>query len=134
MRGVSQGGGLSGEIIDRDCRGGCRQVDLQLGGRHAQRRRGIGHNVLHLAFPIQHVDRHENDAQAQARQEDVEELHSIGQLKHQAIAGLETARSQCRSHPVCPYVKIPEREGLNGAIRTLVFKADGISPGRERRL
>jgi hypothetical protein len=69
-----------------------------------------------LALAIQHVDRHEDDAEARGGEEKVDVLEAVRNLKREPIARREAARRERGSHAVRPRVEIGERIFLAGPL------------------
>ncbi len=63
-----------------------------------------------FAFAVEHVDRHEDRAQAKARQEQVDELEAVGQVRGHAIARTDALLGEHLRHPPRPLVDLAERQ------------------------
>ena len=71
----------------------------------------IGHDVRDLAFLIEDVDRHDDHAQLQARQEQVDELHAIVEIDSEAVAGPQPAVGHDAGQSITAAIEIAKRFG-----------------------
>ena len=69
----------------------------EVGRRHHGHGLRIAHDVADLALAVEDVDRHEDHAELQARQEQVEELGPVGELDGEAVAGTEPRATRERA-------------------------------------
>ena len=71
----------------------------EVGRRHDGHGLRVADDVADLALAVEDVDRHEDHAELQARQEEVEELEPVGELDGEAVAGTKPARCEDARHP-----------------------------------
>jgi hypothetical protein len=86
--------GLGGEPRDVPPRRARGQVCGTVGGRHHDLRGRVGDEVRDLPLAVQRVHRHGDHSQADAREEQVEELDPVREEDREAVAGDEPARRQ----------------------------------------
>jgi len=62
-----------------------------------------------LPLTVEHVDRHDDDAEARGGEEEVEILKAVGEIQREPIAARQPADRERRRHPVRALVEIGER-------------------------
>ena len=76
----------------------------------------VGHHVRDLTLLIQHVHRHDDDAELEARQEHVDELDAIVEIEAEAIARPQAAPAQDVRQPIAASIEIAEGEFTPGPL------------------
>ena len=67
-----------------------------------------------LALAVKNVDRHEDDAELHAGEEEVDEVERVGEVHAQPVAAHEAARRQRMRHAIA--ARVDFAEGVDGAL------------------
>ena len=81
-----------------------------------------------LALAVEHVDRHEDDAEARGGEKEIDVLEAVRNLKREPIALREAARRERGGHAVRARVEIGEGIFLAGPL-----ERDGVRAIAKRR-
>ena len=90
-------------------------------------------HVCDLALAIQHVDRHEDDAESNAREKEVEKVDTVREVDAQPVAAREPARRERVRHAVGARVDLAERDRAN-AIGRVVLEPDAVAAADKRQI
>ena len=103
-----------------------RRAELQFGHHHRFRAR-ITEDVSQLALAVEHVDGHDDDAEARGGEEEVEVFEAVGEVQREPIAARQPARRERRRHPVRALVEVGKR-----VLLARPLQRDLVSAGRGR--
>src|SRR5687768_4314076 len=124
---------LGDETLDIDGVGSGKEREM-LRGRDGEARLSIRDNVAYLSLPIEHVDRHDDHAGADAGEEDLDELHAVREVDTESFAPSDTARRESTRHAIGASVQLAEREGLEAAVGSVVLERDDTGPAEQGKI
>ena len=73
-----------------------------------RRRLGVAQDVRELALSVEHIDRHDDQAELGPREPEIDHLDPILQKECDAITGLGSARSEQVREPIAAVLQIPK--------------------------
>src|SRR4029453_941174 len=90
-------------------------------------------HVRDLALAIQHVDRHEDDAQSDAREKEGEEIAAVREMDAQTVTAREPMGCERVRQPVGSRVDFAERDRAE-AIGRVVLEPDALAAADKRQI
>jgi len=110
------------------------RLPSQIARRDARRRLGVAQDVRELALSVEHIDRHDDQAELGPREPEIDHLDPILQKECDAITGLGSARSEQVREPIAAVFQITKGKRTPPSVPAHKLQGRPRGAGNQRKV